>query len=151
MPPTSSSHCALITHTCGDLDGIRRQASDQKMKVNSSADLSVLLAQNPHSFTKRDFVPATQAADEGKEHGQANAFRQFDTLEGQSAEELPVNALQRVCKCRFHYAPTLVMAPDIQMRPEKFWGHIPDIQFDLFVHDCRTVLAQFFRCHFIVE
>src|SRR5580704_14216924 len=91
------------------------------MKVKSSTDFSRLLAQNPDALAKGDFVPTAQAADEGKEHRHPNAFRQPGTLERQRAEKLPVNTLQRICQCRFHYAPTLMMAPDIRIRPAKFW------------------------------
>ena len=74
------------------------------MKVKSSGDFPVFLAQSPDAFAKGDFVPAANAPDEGEEHGQPHAFGQSGTLECQSAEELPVNALQRVCQARFHYA-----------------------------------------------
>jgi len=67
------------------------------VKVKSSGDFAGFLAQSPHALAKRDFVPAAQAPDEGKEHGHAHAFRQPGTLKRQGAEELPVNALQRVC------------------------------------------------------
>src|ERR1017187_8617909 len=75
----------LDTHTGGNLDGIRRQTRDQKMKVNSSADFPVLLTQRPNALAKGNFVPAAQAADEGKEHGEPHAFRQLHTLKCQSA------------------------------------------------------------------
>src|ERR1039457_5568409 len=58
----------LQTHTGGDLDGIRRQTRDQKMKVKSSGDFPRFLAQSPDALAKRDFVPAAQAPDERKKH-----------------------------------------------------------------------------------
>ena len=81
------------------------------MKVKASGDLSVFLTQSPDALAKGDFVPAAQAPDEDKEHREPHAFRQPGTLESQGAEELPVNALQRVCQRRIVTAQRLFLPP----------------------------------------